>query len=86
MNFINEVKIINNKLIIYFININYDEYNNNLNYDIENYYYINFYNYLDNEIIYHEDLFYKTKEFNWYPIFEIINNNLEESEKICFNV
>ena len=84
MNFINEVKKINNNVEVYFINLYFDENNKKLHNDIKNYYYINFYDTIDFNKIYSEDLFYKTMEFNWLPIFEVINDNLSNSEKITF--
>jgi hypothetical protein len=84
INFINNVKNINNNLEVYFINLYFDENNKKLHHDIKNYYYINFYDTIDFNKIYSEDLFNKTMEFNWIPIFEIINNNLDNSEKITF--
>jgi hypothetical protein len=84
INFINNVKKINNNVEIYFINLYFDENNKKIDNDIQNYYYINFYNNIDFNKIYSEDLFYKTMEFNWLPIFEIINNKLDNSEKITF--
>lgn len=84
ISFINNVKKINNNLEVYYINLYFDENNKKLNSDIKNYYYINFYDTIDLNKIYSEDLFYKTMEFNWIPIFEIINNNLDNSEKITF--
>jgi len=84
INFINNVKMINNNLEIIFINLFFDVNNQNLNYDIKNYYYINFYNTIDYNKIYNEDLFYKTLEFDWFTVFELINNNLDNNEKITF--
>ena len=84
INFINYVKNININLEVYFINLYFDENNKKIDNDIQNYYYINFYDTIDFNKIYSEDLFYKTMEFNWLPIFEIINNNLSISEKITF--
>ena len=84
INFINTVKIINNNLEIIFINLFFDNNSINLNYDIKNYYYINFYNDIDYNKTYSEDLFYKTLEFNWFSVYEIINNNLDNNEKIIF--
>ena len=83
-NFINTVKMINNNLEIIFINLFFDVNNQNLNHDIKNYYYINFYNTIDYNKIYNEDLFYKTLEFDWFGVFELINNNLDNNEKIKF--
>ena len=84
INFINNVKNINNNLEVYFINLYFDENNKKLHDDIKNYYYINFYDTIDFNKIYSKDLFHKTMEFNWLPIFEIINNNLDNCEKITF--
>lgn len=84
MNFINNVEKINNNVKVYFINLYFDENNKKLHNDIKNYYYINFYDSIDFNKIYSEDLFYKTMEFNWLPIFEVINDNLSNSEKITF--
>ncbi len=76
--FINCVKKINPNLEIIFIHLYFDENNNIINYNIQNYYYVNFYNYLDFSKNYSEDLFYKTLEFDWKPVFEIINNNIDK--------
>ena len=73
--FINYVKKINNKLIIYFINVDYDiNFKHNISYeDIDNYIYINFYdiNPEKNEI---NDPFYRILNCNWEFIFQIIEN------------
>ena len=74
INFINEVNKINEYVIIYFINVDYDIYNLNINYNIKNYVYINFYNYIDDNKKYEDDLYFKTLQFNWDEVFEIINN------------
>lgn len=84
IDFINYVKNINSNLEVYFINLYFDENNKKLHDDINNYYYINFYDTIDSNKIYSENLFHKIMEFNWIPIFEIINNNLSISEKITF--
>lgn len=84
INFIDNIKMINNNLEIIFINLFFDVNNQNLNYDIKNYYYINFYNTIDYNKIYNEDLFHKTLEFDWFSVFELINNNLNNNEKIIF--
>jgi hypothetical protein len=76
-NFINIVKSINNNIKIIFIHLYFDENNKVNNYNIKNYYYINFYNNLDLNKKYSENLFYKTMEFNWDSVFEIIHNNIE---------
>ena len=84
INFIREIKKINSNLEVYFLNINYDEQNININYEINNYYYINLFNYLDYSKTYNNDLFFITMELNWYNVFEIINSNLEEGQKINY--
>ena len=73
-NFINEVSKINPKLKIYFINVEYDSNNLNICYNNKNYKYINFYNYMDYNLKYDDDLYFKTLQFNWNVVFEIINN------------
>lgn len=87
-NFINIVNKLNPKLKIYFINIIYDE--NNYLYDndlleLNNFYLINFYNYIDVNFKYNDDFFYKVQEFNWKIIYDIIYNNLDKNDKINFN-
>lgn len=74
INFMEEINKINSNTEIYFINVNFDETNTKIEYDIKNYFYINFYNYIDNNIIYNNDLYYKTMQFNWDIIFTIIKN------------
>ena len=76
--FMERIKIINPNLKPHFINVNFDENENCIqkNYNITNYNYINFYNYFDNSIQYNEDLYYKTIQFNWLKVFQIINNLL----------
>lgn len=79
--FINSINKINPNLEIYFINVNYDINNldinnldiNNLNKNIKNYYYVNFNNYIDSEMKYSDDMFYKTLEFKWDIVFDLIN-------------
>ena len=74
--FIDIINKINPNLDIHFINVNYDSNNldiNNLNKSIKNYYYINFYNYIDLEMKYSDDIFYKTLEFKWDIVFDLIN-------------
>ena len=74
INFINEIYKINEYVNIYFINVDYNIHNLNINYNIKNYIYINFYNYIDNNKKYEDDLYYKTLQFNWDKVFELINN------------
>jgi len=87
-NFINIVRKKNPNLTIYFINIIYDE--NNYLYDndlleLDNFYLINFYNYIDINFKYNDDFFYRVQEFNWKIIYDIIYNNLDKNDKINFN-
>jgi hypothetical protein len=76
MNTINDffkiVHIINPSLCIHFININNSESLYIPLYQIENYYYINFYDYIDKNIKYDDDPYFKTFQFNWAPVFDII--------------
>jgi hypothetical protein len=72
--FMNNINKMNLNLIVYFINIDYDSNNLNVSYNIKNYRYINFYNYIDYNIKYDDDLYFKTLQFNWNKVFEIINN------------
>jgi hypothetical protein len=72
--FMNKIKNINPNLEFFLINVNYDETNIQINYDIKNYIYINFYNINDKNIQYDDDLYFKTLQFNWENIFELIMN------------
>lgn len=76
--FINNIKIINKNLIIYFINVDYDEnYLNNIYYsDIENYIYINF-NAINKKNIINDDIYFRILEYNWEFVFNLINDNLK---------
>jgi hypothetical protein len=79
INFINKINTLNKSLKVFFININYDEikeYDNQQYNDIENYIYINFFNYIDNNIEYNENLYYKTIQFNWNIIKDIIYSKI----------
>lgn len=81
--FINIIKKINPTLDFYYINVNYDEnenkyINNNL------YNYVNFYDYIDINKKYNEDLFYKTTEYNWKIVYDIIYNKLTNEYKNIF--
>jgi len=72
--FMNKIKNINPNLNFFFINVNYDEKNIEINYDIKNYIYINFYNINDKNIQYNDDLYFKTIQFNWKVIFDLLMN------------
>jgi hypothetical protein len=83
LNFINIIKKINTNLNFKFIHLFYDEKNIN-NFKHENYIYINFYNYIDNTKTYNEDLFFKTIEFDWKVVYNIIYENLSTNDKNNF--
>jgi hypothetical protein len=72
--FIDTIHKINPNLQIFFINVNFDENNLEIDYNIKNYHYINFYKYLDKDIQYESELYYKTFQFNWNHLFTFINN------------
>ena len=86
INFIKNVNMINPLLKVYFIHLDYNNYNDTygykLDYQIEkkedilkvNYNYINFYEYIDINKIYNENLFHKTIQFNWYIVYQYINS------------
>ena len=77
--FIYNIKNINKKLIIYFINVDYDDYNTQTIYyeDIKEYIYINFKNINTKEVV-HDDLYFRSMDFNWDYVF----NKIEELSKI----
>ena len=74
--FMNKINELNPNLRAYFINVDYNdkliekEINENVNEN--NYYYINFYKFLDIHKKYDEDLYFKTIEFNWTVVFDLI--------------
>lgn len=72
-NFINNIKNINNKLILYFINVDYDnEFKDNIYYDdIENYIYINF-SVINNKNLQNDDVYFRMLECNWDFVFSKI--------------
>jgi hypothetical protein len=72
-NFMKKINEINPKLEVYFINVNYDEKSEIINYNIKNVFYINFYDYLDVNITYNKNLFYKTMQYDWKIINDLIN-------------
>lgn len=76
VNFISEVNNINKNVEVFFINVDFNESKQEVNYNIKNYYYINFYNFFDYNITYHSDLYYKTIQFNWKEVFNVINKLL----------
>ncbi len=84
--FIRIVKEINPLCEFYIINLIYDENNTMQNDDIPNLYIINFYYFLEKNIIYNDDLYFRTIQFNWKIVYNLILNHLNENEKntICF--
>ena len=76
--FIDYIKKINNDLVIYFINVDYDEnFKHNINYsDIGNYIYVNFYEINNNNDLIKnlDDPYYKILNCNWEYVFQIIEN------------
>jgi len=73
-NFMNRINEINPKLQVFFINVNYDEKSEIVNYNIKNVFYINFYNHIDKNVIYNDNLFYKTMQYDWNIISDVISN------------
>jgi hypothetical protein len=82
--FINKIKAMNSKLDIKYINLIYDE-NSNMEVDNNNFILINFYNYIDKNKKYSDDLFFRIIEYNWKIIYDKINFKLNNNEKIDFN-
>ena len=84
-NFINKIKEINPLLKFKFINLIYND-NNNLNYQVinDNYILINFFDYIDINKKYSDDLYFKTIEFDWYIVYNIIYNELDNKYKNSF--
>jgi len=97
INFIKNINLINPLLKVYFIHLDYnnyyDKYSYKLDYQIEknedilkvNYNYINFYEYVDLNKTYDENLFHKTIQFNWHIVYKYIqsiSNELIIDEKI----
>lgn len=76
------ISLINPKLHFFFVNLIYKEHTINNIYDVHNYMLINFKEINIKDIEYSEDLFYKTLQFNWMKIFEIINNHYLDYTKI----
>jgi hypothetical protein len=98
INFIKNINTINPLLKIYFIHLDYNNYENNddysykLDYQYEkkenilkiNYNYINFYDYVNLDKKYSENLFYKTIEFDWNIVYQYIRSIINEREKKDF--
>jgi hypothetical protein len=83
--FITLIKKINPLLELYFINL-YSENSYIFDKTIDNCFYINFLDYLDKDIIYHEDLFYKVMQYDWKQVYNVIYNLLNDKEKEDFNL
>ena len=68
--FIENIRKINDKLIIYFVNVDYDEKSKETIYyeDIENYIYLNF-NIINTKKLNSDDLYFKMLECNWDFVF-----------------
>jgi hypothetical protein len=79
--FIDAIYVINPLLKVYFIIVDYNENNENINH--KNIIYINFYNYKEN-IEYDNDLFYRTMQYNWRAVYNVIYDNLSLTEKENF--
>lgn len=77
-NFFHIIKYLNMNIKVYFINVFYDKIKNDYNYTIINnncfFIPINFYLFEEKDIIYNEDDYYRTLEYNWDNIFKIINS------------
>jgi hypothetical protein len=76
--FMNKINDLNPNLKVDFINVDYNENDNNYidnNADDSNYHYhyINFYKFLDIHKKYDEDLYFKTIQFNWGAVFGLIH-------------
>jgi hypothetical protein len=86
-NFLNNIQRINENLKVIYIQVDYNELSNpivKIHNDKYHIYYLNFYSYIDNNITYNNDLFYKTLQFSWKEVYNIIFDNLEESYKRDF--
>ena len=82
--FMELIKKHNEKLKVYFINV-YCNDTYKIDKSIENCYYVNFLDYIDNNITYHSDLFYRLLQYNWKPVYDIIYSLLNDKEKQNFN-
>lgn len=85
IDFMNIIYKINPNIKVYFINLYYEK-NDNLSYNIQNYYYINFFHYIDYTKKYNDNLFYKLQEFDWKYVYEIIIQNLDNTEKLDYYI
>jgi len=84
--FIRIIREINPLCEFYIINLIYDEINIGDTNDIPNLYTINFYCFLEKDVIYNDDLYYRTIQFNWKIVYDLVFNHLNENEKnsICY--
>jgi hypothetical protein len=86
------VKNLNPYLTIYFIHLDYsnDENINHTIYDninFENYFYFNFANYITDDIVYNNDLFFRTLQYDWKTLYEVVIKELlteDEKKKYIF--
>ena len=76
--FCNIIKNLNSNLFFRFVNVIYNENKIYVDIKVNNYLLINFNDINDKNIKYNEDLFYRTLQFNWLKIFEIININYKK--------
>lgn len=79
--FINIIKTINPLCDFFIINLIYDMENKEIITDIPNLYVINFYHFLDSNVCYNDDLYYRTIQLNWRIVYNLIYNNLDDSDK-----
>jgi hypothetical protein len=84
---------LNPYLTVYFIHLDYSDNNYNIqdiyaNINFENYLYFNFANYISDDIIYNDDLFFKTLQYDWKSLYEDVLKELfnedEKKENIFF--
>ena len=80
LKFINIIQRINPNLKIYYITLLYNDLSNDVKQNSGDLT-INFYNYINANFNYSEDLFFKTLEFDWNTVFNKINTFLDEDEK-----
>ena len=73
----------NPMLDVYFINV-YCDKSYEIDSSIEKCYYINFFNYLNKNKIYDNDLFYRVIQYDWIQVYNIIYNLLNDKEKEIF--
>jgi hypothetical protein len=76
------IQKINPNLKIYFIVVDYNKIDYKI--DNKNYIYINFYDYNKNNIDESIDIFYRTMDYDWHVIYNVIFNNLNSIEQENF--